>query len=106
MLLSAEVPWDDFGLSPTIVRRHLTLTMSTYGATSPPKRTTSSMSSSKGVVRTKILLLGQRRSGKTSIKEVLFNALPPKQTFYLETTMRVVKHPYESVSVRPFRVPR
>lgn len=80
--------------------------MSTYGATSPPKRTTSSMSSSKGVVRTKILLLGQRRSGKTSIKEVLFNALPPKQTFYLETTMRVVKHPYESVSVRPFRVPR
>lgn len=49
------------------------------------------------IARTKILLLGQRRSGKTSINEVLFNALPPKQTFYLEATMRVVKHAYDSV---------
>ncbi|KAJ6520922.1 Gtr1/RagA G protein Gtr2 [Mycena vulgaris] len=74
---------------------------STYGATSPPppKRTmrTMSGSSSSGIARTKILLLGQRRSGKTSINEVLFNALPPKQTFYLETTMRVVKHAYDTV---------
>ncbi|KAJ7745736.1 Gtr1/RagA G protein Gtr2 [Mycena metata] len=73
--------------------------MSAYGSTSPhpPKRTESSTSSVSGIVRTKILLLGQRRSGKTSIKEVLFNALPPKQTFYLETTMRVVKHAYDTV---------
>ncbi|KAJ7679043.1 Gtr1/RagA G protein Gtr2 [Mycena polygramma] len=72
---------------------------STHGATpsSPPARTPSSPTTAKGVVRTKILLLGQRRSGKTSIKEVLFNALPPKQTFYLETTMRVVKHAYDTV---------
>ncbi|KAJ7227401.1 Gtr1/RagA G protein Gtr2 [Mycena pura] len=77
---------------------------STYGATSSsalPQRTPScaSMSSSpaKSVARTKILLLGQRRSGKTSIKEVLFNDLPPKQTFYLETTMRVDKHAYDTV---------
>ncbi|KAJ7769034.1 Gtr1/RagA G protein conserved region-domain-containing protein, partial [Mycena olivaceomarginata] len=71
---------------------------STYGATSSsPKRTMSSTSSVNGVTRTKILLLGQRRSGKTSIKEVLFNALPPKQTFYLETTMRIVKHAYDTV---------
>ncbi|KAJ7067169.1 Gtr1/RagA G protein Gtr2 [Mycena amicta] len=54
--------------------------MSTYGATSAL-----------------ILLLGQRRAGKSSIKEVLFNALPPKQTFYLETTMRVDRHPYDTV---------
>ncbi|KAJ7158524.1 Gtr1/RagA G protein Gtr2 [Mycena filopes] len=71
---------------------------SNYGSTSsPPKRTASGTSSVSGVARTKILLLGQRRSGKTSIKEVLFNALPPKQTFYLETTMRVVKHAYDTV---------
>ncbi|KAJ7170907.1 Gtr1/RagA G protein Gtr2 [Mycena crocata] len=71
---------------------------STYGSTSAvPKRTTSGTSSVNGIARTKILLLGQRRSGKTSINEVLFNALPPKQTFYLETTMRVVKHPYDTV---------
>ncbi|KAJ7650016.1 Gtr1 raga G protein Gtr2, partial [Roridomyces roridus] len=58
-----------------------------------PKRTTSS----PGLTRTKILLLGQRRSGKTSINQVLFNALPPKQTFYLEATMRISKHPYDTV---------
>ncbi|KAJ7261756.1 Gtr1/RagA G protein conserved region-domain-containing protein [Mycena haematopus] len=72
---------------------------STYGATAPSaKRIPSSTSSTKGVARTKILLLGQRRSGKTSIKEVLFNGLPPKQTFYLETTMRIVKHAYDTVT--------
>ncbi|KAF8656250.1 hypothetical protein AX16_002686 [Volvariella volvacea WC 439] len=49
------------------------------------------------IARTKILLLGLRRSGKTSIQQVLFNNLPPKQTFYLETTMRIVKHPYDTV---------
>lgn len=46
---------------------------------------------------TKILLLGLRRAGKTSILEVLFNELAPKQTFYLETTMRVVKHSIDTV---------
>ncbi|KAJ7126779.1 Gtr1/RagA G protein Gtr2 [Mycena epipterygia] len=71
---------------------------SNYGSTSAaPKRTMSSNSVTGGIARTKILLLGQRRSGKTSINEVLFNALPPKQTFYLETTMRVVKHAYDTV---------
>ena len=37
------------------------------------------------------------RSGKTSIQEVLFNSLPPKQTFYLEMTRHVTKHTYECV---------
>lgn len=63
--------------------------------------------------RTKILLLGLRRwlylfyqmptriycrrSGKTSIQQVVFDNLPPKQTFYLESTMRIVKHKVEYV---------
>ena len=66
-----------------------------------------------GVRRTKILLLGLRRcfsahstikleltaerSGKTSIQQVIFNNLPPKQTFYLESTMRIAKHNVEYV---------
>ncbi|CAA7266983.1 unnamed protein product [Cyclocybe aegerita] len=54
-------------------------------------------SSSDSVARTKILLLGLRRAGKTSIQQVLFNNLPPKQTFYLETTMRIVKHHVDTV---------
>ncbi|GLB40342.1 putative gtr1/RagA G protein conserved region [Lyophyllum shimeji] len=53
--------------------------------------------SGDGVTRTKILLLGLRRAGKTSIQQVLFNNLPPKQTFYLETTMRIVKHTFDTV---------
>ncbi|KAH9003193.1 Gtr1/RagA G protein Gtr2 [Lactarius hatsudake] len=47
--------------------------------------------------RTKILLLGQRGSGKTSIQQVLFNDVPPKQTFYLEPTSRAAKHRYDTV---------
>ncbi|KAI0067275.1 Gtr1/RagA G protein Gtr2 [Artomyces pyxidatus] len=49
------------------------------------------------VQRTKILLLGQRRSGKTSIQQVLFNDVSPKQTFYLEPTTRIVKDTYDTV---------
>lgn len=44
-----------------------------------------------------ILCLHNYRAGKTSIQQVLFNNLPPKQTFYLETTLRIVKHHIESV---------
>ncbi|KAJ4477411.1 Gtr1/RagA G protein conserved region-domain-containing protein [Lentinula aciculospora] len=50
-----------------------------------------------GVSRTKILLLGLRRSGKTSIQKVLFNAMTPKETFYLDATMRIVKHTYDTI---------
>lgn len=53
----------------------------------------------EGVARTKILLLGLRRSGKTSIQQVLFNSMVPKETFYLDATMRIVKHTYEYVPV-------
>jgi hypothetical protein len=69
--------------------------------------------STDNLVRTKILITGlrrydlvsvgllagvtfvSRRSGKTSIQQVLFNSLPPKQTFYLETTARIVKSTFE-----------
>ncbi|KAI0046591.1 Gtr1/RagA G protein Gtr2 [Auriscalpium vulgare] len=60
---------------------------SSNGTKSPPTQ----------VQRTKVLLLGQRRSGKTSIQQVLFNDVPPKQTFYLEPTARIVKHVYDTV---------
>ncbi|KAF5337923.1 hypothetical protein D9758_013111 [Tetrapyrgos nigripes] len=53
--------------------------------------------SDNSLVRTKILLLGLRRSGKTSIQQVLFNNLPPKECFYLDATMRIVKHTYDTV---------
>ncbi|EGN98831.1 hypothetical protein SERLA73DRAFT_181504 [Serpula lacrymans var. lacrymans S7.3] len=46
--------------------------------------------------RTKILLMGTKRSGKTSIQQVLFNNLPPKQTFYIEPTKRITKHAFDT----------
>ncbi|KAG7089432.1 hypothetical protein E1B28_011118 [Marasmius oreades] len=53
--------------------------------------------SSSSVSRTRILLLGLRRSGKSSIHQVLFNNLPPKECFFLDATMRVVKHTYDTI---------
>ncbi|KAJ3825677.1 Gtr1/RagA G protein conserved region-domain-containing protein [Lentinula raphanica] len=52
---------------------------------------------SNGVSRTKILMLGLRRSGKTSIREVLFNGMTPKETFYLDATMSFVRHTYDTI---------
>lgn len=68
-----------------------------YAATSTQKVSTSSYKKSDAVARSKILLLGLRRSGKTSIQQVLFENLPPKQTFYLEPTTRIIKHTYDTV---------
>ncbi|VDC07532.1 unnamed protein product [Peniophora sp. CBMAI 1063] len=49
------------------------------------------------IQRSKILLLGQRRSGKTSIHRVLFDDAVPKETFYLEPTTRIEKHIYDTI---------
>ncbi|KAG6845477.1 hypothetical protein H0H87_008837 [Tephrocybe sp. NHM501043] len=70
---------------------------STPIAQRPPLNGHRPSSGNDGVARTKVLLLGLRRAGKTSISQVLFNHLAPKQTFYLETTMRITKHPFDSV---------
>ncbi|KAL5526553.1 GTR2 [Sanghuangporus sanghuang] len=47
-------------------------------------------------IRTKILLLGTRRSGKTSVYQVLFENLKPKQAFFVEMTTRLTKHKVDS----------
>ncbi|KAM5537166.1 hypothetical protein V8D89_009099 [Ganoderma adspersum] len=49
------------------------------------------------VVRTKILLLGMRRSGKSSIKGVLFDDTPPRETFYLDATNHITKHHFDTI---------
>ncbi|KAH9957424.1 Gtr1/RagA G protein [Russula dissimulans] len=51
----------------------------------------------KSLQHTKILLLGQQGSGKTSIQQFLFNDVPAKQTFFLEPTSRIAKHQYDTV---------
>ncbi|TRM67865.1 Gtr1/RagA G protein conserved region-domain-containing protein [Schizophyllum amplum] len=59
--------------------------------------TVASPSPSASAPRTKILLVGLRRSGKSSIREVLFGDMPPKETFYLEPTMRTRKTVYDTL---------
>lgn len=58
---------------------------------------TSSTASVAEVIRTKILLTGLRKCGKTSIQEVLFKGLPPKDAFFIEPTTKVVKTVYDTV---------
>ncbi|PHH68459.1 hypothetical protein CDD82_542 [Ophiocordyceps australis] len=45
--------------------------------------------SSKGKPR--LVLMGQRRSGKSSISSVVFHKLPPNETLFLESTARIQK---------------
>ncbi|KAI0072758.1 hypothetical protein K474DRAFT_1650502 [Panus rudis PR-1116 ss-1] len=68
-----------------------------YGSISSTSLLQNNGGAPEGILRAKILLLGLRRSGKSSIYEFLFNGLPPKQTFYLEMTTRVMKHIYDTV---------
>jgi len=49
------------------------------------------------VIRTKILLTGLRKCGKTSIQEVLFKGLSPKDAFFIDPTTKVVKTAYDTV---------
>ncbi|EIM81519.1 uncharacterized protein STEHIDRAFT_66536 [Stereum hirsutum FP-91666 SS1] len=37
------------------------------------------------------------RSGKTSIQQMLFNDADPKQTFYFEPTIRIMKHKHDTI---------
>ncbi|RDW84706.1 p-loop containing nucleoside triphosphate hydrolase-13 [Coleophoma cylindrospora] len=44
----------------------------------------------------RLLLMGQRRSGKSSISSVVFNKMPPNETLFLESTARVQKEAMRS----------
>lgn len=39
----------------------------------------------------RLLLMGQRRSGKSSITSVVFHKMPPQETLFLESTTRIQK---------------
>lgn len=43
-----------------------------------------------------MLLMGQRRSGKSSISSVVFHKMPPTETLFLESTTRIQKDPIHS----------
>ncbi|KAF2461813.1 Gtr1/RagA G protein conserved region-domain-containing protein [Lineolata rhizophorae] len=57
-----------------------------------PRFHTGRMPNSKdGDDKPRLLLMGQKRSGKSSISSVVFHKLPPSETLYIETTTRIKK---------------
>ncbi|KAI9701154.1 MAG: hypothetical protein M1836_001823 [Candelina mexicana] len=44
----------------------------------------------------RLLLMGQRRSGKSSISSVVFHKMPPQETLFLESTARIQKESMHS----------
>ncbi|KAF2735661.1 ras-related GTP-binding protein-like protein C [Polyplosphaeria fusca] len=63
----------------------------------PPRYHTGRLPNSKaGDGKPRLLLMGQRRSGKSSISSVVFHKLPPGETLYLETTTHIKKESMHS----------
>ncbi|KAK2708785.1 ras-related GTP-binding protein C-like [Artemia franciscana] len=50
-----------------------------------------SSNGSGGIRKPKILLMGLRRSGKSSIQKVVFHKMSPNETLFLESTNKIVK---------------
>src|SRR3989338_8215434 len=52
----------------------------------------------------RILLMGLRRSGKSSIQKVVFNKMSPIETLFLEATSKIVKNDVANSSFVQFQV--
>ncbi|XP_020621100.1 ras-related GTP-binding protein C-like [Orbicella faveolata] len=52
----------------------------------------------------RILLLGLRRSGKSSIQKVVFHKMSPNETLFLESTNKIVKDDISNSSFVQFQV--
>lgn len=52
----------------------------------------------------RILLMGLKRSGKTSIFQVVFHKMSPHETLFLESTMKTTHHDVRNISVVHFKV--
>ncbi|KAF1811487.1 hypothetical protein P152DRAFT_489210 [Eremomyces bilateralis CBS 781.70] len=62
-----------------------------------PRYHTGKLPNSKtGDGKPRLMLMGQRRSGKSSISSVVFHKLPPSETLYLETTTKIKKEAMHS----------
>lgn len=52
----------------------------------------------------RIMLMGLRRSGKSSIQKVVFNKMSPHETLFLESTSKIVKNDISNSSFVQFQV--
>ena len=60
--------------------------------------------SSDAVAQPRVLLMGTRRGGKSSIQNVVFHRMSPHETLFLESTNRTIKHDIASSSFLRFEV--
>ena len=60
--------------------------------------------SSDAVTQPRVLLMGTRRGGKSSIQNVVFHRMSPHETLFLESTNRTIKHDIASSSFLRFEV--
>lgn len=61
-------------------------------------------SSSSDEEKPRILLMGLRRSGKSSIQKVVFHKMSPNETLFLESTNKIVKDDINNSSFVQFSV--
>ncbi|XP_068195250.1 ras-related GTP-binding protein D isoform X2 [Antennarius striatus] len=58
----------------------------------------------KGDVKPRILLMGLRRSGKSSIQKVVFHKMSPSETLFLESTNKICREDVSSSSFVSFQI--
>ncbi|KAH8261519.1 hypothetical protein KR044_010558, partial [Drosophila immigrans] len=61
-------------------------------------------SSSNSETKPRILLMGLRRSGKSSIQKVVFHKMSPNETLFLESTSKIVKDDINNSSFVQFQI--
>lgn len=52
----------------------------------------------------KILIMGPKKSGKTSIQKVIFQKMSPNETYVLESTSKILKHDINYNSLLQFHI--
>lgn len=57
-----------------------------------------------GDVKPRILLMGLRRSGKSSIQKVVFHKMSPNETLFLESTNKICREDVSSSSFVSFQI--
>lgn len=60
--------------------------------------------SKEGDAKPKILLMGLRRSGKSSIHKVVFHKMSPNETLFLESTNKIQKEDVTNTSFVQFAI--
>ncbi|ALC42469.1 RagC, partial [Drosophila busckii] len=75
-----------------------------YGALDQDDMDMEPNTSSSSETKPRILLMGLRRSGKSSIQKVVFHKMSPNETLFLESTSKIVKDDINNSSFVQFQI--